>query len=330
MSAITKTVPLSLLALAQCVSTNFLQTAHDDRHALPNSRENTIRSRLEDQFTSKFVWRPKHRTLLEMHDDINNPRLREDLQFVKHKMFGVSIPAYRHKDFISDTIKRDGAWDLEDVQKICDTFAENGGKGNILDVGANIGSYSLPLAACMKQYTSGDSQVISVEGYPLNAQHFRAGIKFNGLDNIRLYEYAVGAPLLLNQVAMKEFKSNEGMNRLKRAKLLGQRFATYISKLYGEVVPMTTIDAMMASDYKTFRNVFLMKIDIEGTEEAAFEGAQQFLRKGPCVIFIETKYNKNLVPILEGKGYVLKNVHGEDDNAWFERHDFEQCVAALE
>lgn len=286
---------------------------------------------LTDQFTTSstftFIRKPTHTAVENMteDEDSSDPILKQDLQFVKHKLFGVAIPAYVHKDLISEHLRRHAAWDLDEVQAICDAFRFNAGaKGNILDVGANIGTFSLPLAACIKKNAVGRAgTVTAVEGFPMNARHLRAGIVRNGFaENIRLYEYAVGGPGLATEAAMTEYHGNAGANAL-------TGFGEAQNGAVTVKVPITTLDAIYEDDKEHFGNMFFMKIDIEGSEQAAFEGAAKFLKPGPCAIRMETYWNHKLVQLLKDKGYVEKSNRGDTQDTWMERHDFPECVNAL-
>lgn len=229
-----------------------------------------------------------------------------------------SVPIFVHKsaDLISDAILLKGGWDIAHVKQICDTFTQHGGKGNVLDVGANIGSYTLPLAACLKQNGAGGNRIISIEGAPWNTKLLRASMKYNSFDNVVLYEYALTSPEGADSVDMYHHEGNEGMSHTKVGLM--------------ERVPATTFDAVAQSEGGSLNNIFLMKIDIEGNELNAFKGAAEFFKNGPCMIFIEMKYaEKDLTKVLQDVGYVVHPTGDGDANAWCERADLEACIVKL-
>lgn len=242
-----------------------------------------------------------------------------DMVPAKYNGFNVSILVYKEDEFISNTIKTQGTWDGDQVNRLCKDFIKSGGKGNFLDVGGNIGAYTLTLADCLRKHGAGGNKVISVEGAPWNAKHVRAGIKYNNLNNVHLYEYAVGSPREVGMVEMKNVNGNAGMSHMGRISFMEQK------------VPLTTIDSIARSEGESLNNLFAMKIDIEGHELQAFEGATQFFKNGPCIIFMEMKVvgEEVLTDHLERLGYVVHQTGDADKNAWCSRKDFDQCLANL-
>ena len=101
----------------------------------------------------------------------DNEIFAPDMEPIKLKDWDVSVLVYsKEDDLISEAIQKGGGWDRDGVQKICSEFIKYGGKGNILDVGGNIGSFALPLAACLKENGKNSNRVITIEGAPWNAK----------------------------------------------------------------------------------------------------------------------------------------------------------------
>lgn len=240
-----------------------------------------------------------------------------DMLPVKHKDFNVSVVVYANTpDIISEEMKQKGEWDGDVVKAICTEFIKYGGRGNIFDIGGNIGTYTLPLAACLKENGKGTNRVISIEGAPWNAKHLRAGIKYNHLDNIDLYEYAVGSPNEPRVVKMRPHGGNQGMSHVQFERK-------------PVAVKLTTIDTIGSIEGAPLQNIFVMKVDIEGHEKKAFEGAANFFKNGPCIIWIEMQHSSGLDTILEDYGYVVNQTNDGNKNAWCTRKDFDQCIAKL-
>lgn len=296
----------------------------------------------EVNFDQMYIHEPNV-TLLEdipesaIPDHISNPLClwgsAEMCQF-KLKDWPVSVMIYSHPGH-TDTahsfqIAKTGSFDAETVMALCQEYKRYGAKGAILDVGANIGSYALPLASCLKDAGNGNS-LIAIEANSANNAHLRAGIKYNNLDNIHLYEYAVGPEQDADTVAMKEKMHNHGMPHV-----VGN---SHPPTEKGGVL-VTTIDAIWAEEDISRKRkglpsegIFAMKMDIEGFEFQALQGAQQLLQlHAPCVINLEiTRTPEKTAPILESAGYVRKahpDTHNKVDG-WYERSDMKQCVDAL-
>lgn len=266
-------------------------------------------------------------------NDISEAEMQaSDMEPVKHKNFGVSVMLYnkRQYDFVSNTFRANKEWEGVYLNKLCDSFKKHGGKGNFMDIGGNIGTLTLPMASCLKENGNGNNKVITVEGAPWNARHIRAGMKYNNLDNVRLYEYAVGDYDEPAKVQMVSNMDNKGGSR---AVVLMEKPHDGKPSLQAQV-PMTTIDNISEDAGDLAKNVFAMKMDIEGHEWSALRGASKFLQNGPCIILVELgaknlNQGLRLQALIEKHGYTLKNKGGPDNMGWFYRTDRETCTANL-
>lgn len=255
----------------------------------------------------------------------------------KHKNFDVNIMTYKaniqfQHDIISSRLQTVGAWDEKSVQEFCNKFKKFGGKGNILDVGGNIGSYSIPLAACLKSNGNGNNQLITVEAAPWNNKMLRASMKYNNLDNMHLYEYAVGSPSEPKFVEFVKYPVNAGKSRVAHT---GEKGAVQ--------VPLVTIDSIASAESEPMSRIFAMKLDIEGHEFPFLKGGSNFFQKGPCFIFMEMRSadheHEILQFLMKQHNYVKDgNVNGGTaeaenqptlHNDWFHRKDLSECIAEL-
>jgi FkbM family methyltransferase len=269
--------------------------------------------------TSKRVDPSPKATTIE---DIKEEAWKDEyMQPVKLLDFDVSVVTHSNFDYISNRIRKDGGWEREDVSRLCHEFVQNGGRGNIFDVGGNIGAYSIPLASCLKTNGKGGNRVISIEGSPWNAIRLEAGMKYNRLENVHLYPYVVTSPDGPDEVLMVNNRVNHGASHAKDLRRAVEPKAHVLA---------TTIDAIANSEGGALQNVFAMKIDIEGHEMKAFSGAAEFFKNGPCMIFIELQFApEELTTFLQQSGYVVERVGDLDDNAWCKRKDFDTCVSNL-
>lgn len=253
---------------------------------------------------------------------------QEDGEFVKHVDFDVSIMVYKYGDAISSVMREKGAWDGESVKRLCDAYLQHGKKGNFFDIGGNMGTYAIPLAKCI-QDANKDSKYMVIEPFKPNIQKLRASIKHNHLDNVHLYEYAVSKPSMPDQIEMEGRTNNNGVAHLegydiqKKRKVMDEH----------EVAQITTIDAISKVENPT--KIFALKMDIEGHELDAFEGAQNFLgdssMNGPCVIWIELAQRPpQLLELLLKHDYIIKFQEPKGDrNAWLEKRDLKACIDNL-
>lgn len=331
-------VPFLLCARATFVSSLVDQEAQKEDVRL---QIDDIGSR-EAFGAGRFVRDPKPTT----YSDIGEEEAREGagMRIVPMKDFPVSIAIHdRSVDLsISDSLAKFGRWERWSVVMLCERWANSGARGTFLDAGANIGSFSLPLASCLRNHGSNLS-LVSVEPFPNNTQRLRAGIKFNHLDNIHLYEYAVGSPAMSDEVFMRPHPTNQGMPRIER----------YRKGPADPAVRVTTLDSI-ASREGIAGKVFALKMDIEGSETLAMEGASDLMQGRPCVVFVEASQTSRTGPWgqrskaqaefrewLEARGYVYrgKGNHrffledgaevidsGGGNDLWMEQPDLGACA----
>lgn len=272
-----------------------------------------------------YVKEPRRTTFDDISDDeVASTDMHEDVLTA----FNVTIMVYKDdQEFLSRMIKTHHAWETNSVRAICNEWIQAGAKGNLLDIGANLGTYSLPLAKCMQENGKRTGTLVAIEASPSTAQKLRASIRKNSFNNIHLYEYAIGMPIEDDSVTFDSPVANMGNNHMDGLNVpSNQARKGEVNKIS---IPLTTLDAITQQEGDVMTNVFAAKVDIEGAEMMAFQGGEHFLENGPCIIFIETKYNtKALYKLLEDKGYQARAKEG--DNTWFHKKDMEQCLTRLQ
>ncbi|XP_078321942.1 uncharacterized protein LOC144621870 [Crassostrea virginica] len=149
---------------------------------------------------------------------------------------------------------------------------------NIIDIGANIGVYTL---SCAKAGRS----VLAVEALDRNMQHICASVMEGGLqDNVYLVHNAISNENTVVNLGVD--KSNMGgtfvdvdSKHIKELKL-GRAQGTY-----GQVYTITMDDLLQLPIIKHFKKVFI-KMDVEGFEARAVEKAKEFFKHIKVVGFI--------------------------------------------
>lgn len=184
---------------------------------------------------------------------------------------------------ISGSLQADAHWETFQTGGLCSPWTEQHLRGVFLDVGTNIGTYSLPMADCIRP--GGNGTVLSIEGMPQIADHYRAGILANEAKNVALYEYAVGGTSGPDYVTMTLDPQNKGGSSVTGNKA-GD--ASILKAGVREIqVPLTTLDVMLKKDDR-FKAVLSAKIDIEGNEGRMLQGAEEFFSNHtPCFLMIE-------------------------------------------
>lgn len=138
-----------------------------------------------------------------------------------------------------------------------------------VDVGANIGAYTLP---CSRKVGAG-GLVVSIEASPRMYEYLKYNVDKNALSNVRVLNMAIG-----NRVGASAFweapPSSFGMGSL-------------APQFHNDPVQVSasTLDAVLESLQVGHVNV--LKIDVEGFEEAVFLGGEKLLRgrTPPTILF---------------------------------------------
>lgn len=233
-----------------------------------------------------------------------------------------------HQDeHVSASVSIYGGWEPNLVQKLCGKWDTHGSHGtNFLDLGANIGVFTLTMAACLKN--KGGGEVIAIEANPAIAEYVKAGILSNRLDNIALYPYAVGDPDPRNTMPMSTPVRNQGGSRVGWNGTSGTVSAQ-----------LTTMDAILQHNV-ALQKVLAAKIDIEGSEGRMLNGGSTFISNhAPCFLITEltpallekagTPY-KSVLNTLSQAGYgSLTALPGAPDHYYIEQHDLPACISRV-
>ena len=171
-----------------------------------------------------------------------------------------------------------GTYVLEEDILRCWEAAAKGAKV-ILDVGANAGIYSLAALAIQP-----NAIVHAFEPTPEIAARLRATAKLNGLDHLHIHEAAVHNKN--GQATLKrcrgELGTNEGMNFISRD--LGDSRT--------ERVQTVCVDQFCRD--QSINHIDLLKLDIQGQEHSALEGAERLIKSGNIgIIFLELNWAKS-------------------------------------
>lgn len=159
-------------------------------------------------------------------------------------------------------------------------FAKDFNPSIFIDVGANLGLYSMAIA---KEFT--EIKVIAFEPDRRNIGQLHANIFLNDLqDKISVHEVALSendgyAPFL------RFGEENRGRSRLYDSGNL--------------LVPVKRLDSLF--NYK--ENQIAIKVDAEGHELSVLKGSEELLRRNNCIIQIESFHLQPVRNFLEFLGY---------------------------
>lgn len=175
---------------------------------------------------------------------------------------------------------------------------------NVLDIGANIGVYTM-LAA---KIVGPQGKVLAYEPYPTNCTLIRKSIQENQFTNIQLFQNAVS-----NKEEFIYLDSEPGGSNC--MSIHGD--SNYIPEL---IVQSVTVDNTIPKETK----IDLIKIDIEGFEGIAIQGMMSTLASNRPILFMEffpgmlEKFSKinplSYLKIFENLGYEFKIIPLPHDN----------------
>ncbi len=152
-------------------------------------------------------------------------------------------------------------------------LAQSWAPGTYVDVGANIGSTSLPLA-------KNKIEVLGIEANPRIASDLKRNIAQNFPMRYTVVECAVGSP---DEVSRGNTTSIFSPNGNVGASSVNKHWNDSRVPSDSYTVPLSTLDAIL--DSHGIKHVSALKIDIEGKEYEALQGFQKGFTAKPAVIF---------------------------------------------
>jgi FkbM family methyltransferase len=187
---------------------------------------------------------------------------------------------FSSRDLISNTLFRTGQWEwhLIELSRFIVSVVD---RPLILDVGANLGAYSIPLA---RHIQSVGGEVIGFEPQRIVYYQLCGNIILNRLDNYYAIQSAVGQEL--GEIEIPEFDFTEAHNiggfsiDVKFRQLNGTE--SFIKNQSARRVPLVTLNSLILE-----RPPSLIKIDVEGHELRVLLGANEFLDRNsyPPILF---------------------------------------------
>ncbi|RNC84896.1 MAG: FkbM family methyltransferase [Winogradskyella sp.] len=196
-----------------------------------------------------------------------------------------------------------------------------------LDVGANIGFYSVALSNFISKNTL-NSHVVSFEPFEGNFERLEANILKNAFSNVcTINNYGLSDEAKTSQITLREdFKhgSNTGNAAIPTGGFLDEGFK--LSEIRLEI-----LDEVWTKDFNALPNIDLVKVDIEGHEDFFLRGSQDTLNSHRPTILMEVNkpyYASRGVDLDETfKGLVPENyqVYRSDNGHWIKTESYKDC-----
>ena len=185
--------------------------------------------------------------------------------------------------------------------------------GVILDIGANMGTFTVPLAYYNKQYN-----VVAFEPQSMVYHQLCGNLALNGIQNVKALNLGLGERDELIKVTLPDYTSEDNIGAFSLDEEV-RSHDDYLCKTSGkvEMIEVRTLDGFQIG------NVRLIKIDVEGMELSVLKGAVETLKHSnyPPILFEAWQHKEWFLPrraelykFLEDLGYEI-TCTGEDNYA---------------
>ena len=231
------------------------------------------------------------------------------------KVDGTQFLVFKGQDLISNHLKKELY--ENDIHQLALKILINEPDGIVLDIGANLGTFSIPLAKKVPKHKYHAFEPQRIISYQLCAN-----IIINSLENVYTYELALSNENTSVDLVMPDYTAETNIGAFSVDKEVREN--EYECKTEGAKEPLVvfTLDSGM------HKNVRLIKIDVEGHELEVIKGGIKTIKKNnyPPIIFeawtwkpwFEPK-RKALFEYLEGHGYEIQQL-GHNNLATHESH----------
>mmetsp|Transcript_86254 Transcript_86254/g.252286 ORF Transcript_86254/g.252286 Transcript_86254/m.252286 type:complete len:363 (+) Transcript_86254:102-1190(+) len=237
---------------------------------------------------------------------------------------------------ISAALARGELWEGSLSDEFCQFLKAVKGPADFVDVGANIGTWTVPLARCLRAHGQG-GKVVAVEGVPLIAEYLEASVVRNNLtDIVDVYSYVAGSETVVSGGVVGESPDNVTISLHPTNK--GASSILHRGRASSSVrASMTTVDAIL-SRYSP--RVLGIKLDVEGYEGHVLKGARRLLENPPCLLSIEVNSlwlesagtpESEVLGLLRSAGYNVPRVAGGPQfTDTFLQADLGRCLARFQ
>ena len=210
-------------------------------------------------------------------------------------------------DIISNTLFRTGKW--EEHLLAISTFMISGiERPLILDIGANLGAYSIPLAKSIQNI---EGEVIGFEPQRIVYYQLCGNIIINRLDNYHAVNAALGEESGYVDIPEIDYEANNNVGAFSLDKRYRELHG--IENTIKKIANKTAL--IKLNDFEVNRQPALIKIDVEGLELSVLKGAAEFLDKHnyPPLLFEAWNFDwfregkAQLLSYISELGYLITN-----------------------
>ena len=231
------------------------------------------------------------------------------------KVDGTQFLVFKGSDLISNHLKKELYED--DIHQLALKLLINEPSGTVLDIGANLGTFCVPLARKIPKLKFHAFEPQRIVNYQLCAN-----IIINSLDNVHTYELALSNKDDQLNLVMPDYAKETNIGAFS--------IDTEVRSNEYEcaTVSVTNKIDLVPLDFFAFSDVKLIKIDVEGHELEVLQGGLETIKANnyPPIIFEAWTWKpwyqekrKALLDYLEGLGYQIQQL-GENNLAQHPKH----------
>ena len=209
---------------------------------------------------------------------------------------------FKHNDIVSNNV-RAGGYETE-LQVESAKLLAGCSSGIVLDIGANLGSYTVPVAKAHPHL-----QFHSFEPQRIIYYQLCANVFLNRLDNVYAYQYGLSDAEWAEPMVMPDYAQETNIGAFSVDKPVREKDYEVRTEGITEFIHCVKLDVLQ------LKNVRLIKIDVEGHELAVLYGAHKTIEENnyPPIIFESWTWKfpekrAKLIAYLEDLGYEITNM----------------------
>jgi len=209
---------------------------------------------------------------------------------------------FKHDDIVSNNV-RAGGYETE-LQVESAKLLAGHTTGTVLDIGANLGSYTVPVAKAHPHL-----QFHSFEPQRIIYYQLCANVFLNRLDNVYAYQYGLSDAEWAEPMVMPDYDKEQNIGAFSVDPAVREKDYEVRTEGVTEFINCVKLDLLKLT------NVRLIKIDVEGHELEALCGAYETLQTNnfPPIIFEAWTWKfpekrAKLMAYLQDLGYEITNL----------------------
>jgi FkbM family methyltransferase len=220
------------------------------------------------------------------------------------KVDGTQFLVFKGQDLISNHLKQELY--ENDIHQLALKLLINKSSGTVLDIGANLGTFCVPLARKIPKLKFHAFEPQRIVNYQLCAN-----VVINSLENVYTYEFALSNKEEDVKLAMPDYTKETNIGAFSIDKEVRENGYECSTVNTTDKIQLLPLDLLAFSDVK------IIKIDVEGHELEVLQGGLETIKANnyPPIIFEAWDWKpwfqpkrKALFEYLEGHGYKIQQL----------------------